>query len=290
MWFLALAGCANPISNELFNADEEFLSVLPSQQRIGFVGPFANITLQPEDDPVLVEAFDIAEDLDALLTLVTTVADVLRSTEPSERSDTHRTWSPRSMATPEGAPADLWWIRATIARSARGADFTWSIDGATSADGPWTVLGSGRHDPDGLGTLHWDYAAAGELLAVDLPAEMDVDYDETAADRDVQISIQPADIALPMQFAFAGRSVFGWTGDFALTEDGATWPGAARVLLLDDHSGRGEGVLQRPDGEVAFATCWNATGLQVWSEGGADIPVVGVPADCPVPDLFDLSE
>ncbi|MCB9679546.1 MAG: hypothetical protein H6737_30855 [Alphaproteobacteria bacterium] len=288
MWLaLALLGCENPISNELFYADEEFLAVLPSQSRLGFSSLYANTAVQPGDDPLLVAGFDAAAELDEALTIVTTVGDVLRSTPPLERSDTHRTWGERSIAAPDDVPTDLWWIRATIVRAAPGADFTWTIEGAPSADGPWEIVGSGRHDPDGIGTVHWDFAAMGAALGVEVAGELEADYDETGADREVAFTLPPpAGIGLPAQYHLAGRTVFGWTGELALTTDAEAWPGAAQIFLDESHAGRGHGIVQRPDGEVAFQTCWNAEGAQVFSLGDVDFPAVGAPADCPVPDVF----
>ena len=285
MWpVLLLGGCANPISNELFYADEEFLSAFPSQERVGFSSVYANSNLQSPSDPLLQHVADAASDLDPLLTLITTVSDVLRSTAPSERSDTHRSWSERSMVTPEGSSRELWWIRSTIVRTDVGADFTWTIEGAPQVDGPWVEVAIGRHDPDGLGSFSWDFVSTSQIVGLDYDIGFEADYTVVNDERETQIDVD-AGLAFPLRFNFVGPNIFAWTGFFELTNDAVSWPGAAQIFLAADGSGRGEGTLQRIQDEVNFESCWDASGSPVFSAGSADMESVGQPADCTVPDF-----
>jgi len=286
MWALVLAwGCTNPISNELFYADEEFLSAFPSQDRIGFSSVYANAGLESSDDPLLTHASIAASDLDPLLTVITTVSDVLRSTTPSERSDTHRSWTERSMIAPEGSSRELWWIRSTIVRTDVDSDFSWTIEGAPQIDGPWDEVAIGRHDPDGLGTFSWDFVATSQIVGLDYDIGFEADYATVNDERETQIDVD-AGLAFPLRFNLVGSNIFAWTGFFEITTDGVSWPGTAQIFLGEDGAGRGEGTLQRIDDEVRFESCWNSGGSQVFTTGSADMESVGQPADCTVADVF----
>jgi hypothetical protein len=289
-WAL-LGGCANPISNEVLNADEQFLAALPSTDRVGFTGPFRGLGADEDDDPVLRHGLEIADDLDALLSLMTGVSDILRTSTPSTRTDTNRDWEARSIVAPDDATADLWWVRASIVRASAEADLLWSIEGSASADGPWVEVGSGRHDPDGIGDLFWDFEATGEVFGTDLPGVLEVDYDESTPDREVDLTVFFTDGSLPAQFGLFGRNAFTWTGDFTLTDDGLTWPGGAAIVVLDTGAGRSIGGIELLDGPLEFESCWASTGQTTWLEattvGDVTIPAVGEEADCVVPDVLD---
>lgn len=288
MWVLGLLACQNPITNAVFYEDEAFLSALPSADRVGFSSHFAGLAPGPDADPLLLHALAEAEALDPLLSLTTGVADVLRSTTPAERSSTHRSWSARALAAPPDAAVDTWWIRADIVRADEVSDAIWTVEGAPGADGPWGELGRGRQEPGGAASYVWDLALTGDLLGQDLGVEMDVELaqdDGDPARREVSVRF-PASLAIPREYALQGREGFGWTGWLDLGGSGPE-PGVGQVILLADHSGRGQAIVLRDEGEVGWGSCWLADGRTSWAQGDAeDLPAGGDPSTCTVPDVF----
>ncbi len=288
--WLWLSGCSNPISNEVLNADEQFLAALPSNDRVGFTAPFAGLQVDDDDDVVLLHGLEIAEELDVLLGLMNGVADILRTSTPTTRTEENRDWDPRSVVAPDDAEADLWWVRASVVRAEAGADLLWNIEGATGPDGPWVEVGHGRHDPDGIGLLTWDFAATGEIVGADLPGILEGDYDETTGEREVDLTVFSTAGELPFQFSLTGRNGFAWTGDFSITDDGMTWPGGAGMVLLDNGAGRSYGILELPDGSLEFESCWSSAGQTTFitgtSVGEVTVPEDGSESACVVPDVL----
>jgi hypothetical protein len=272
----------------VFNADEEFLAALPSGDRVGFSSHYAGRVVGPDTDPLLTAALGEAAQLDPRISLVTGVMDVLRSTEPAERSETHRIWSARSLAAPAGASADSWWIRADLVRSAQGADILWTLEGAEGPDGPWTTVGVGRHDPTGVGEFTWNLAATDALVGRDFGDVLEVDYEDPSADLGVRSATMrlPAAFGGGQEFLLVGDEHFAWTGDFVVVPDGSEEPGGARIALSMDGSGRGEGEVVRDGAPQAFASCWGPAGERVWSDGGDGLPAVGDVGACSLPADF----
>lgn len=274
----------------MLNADEQFLAALPSNDRVGFTEPFAGLSIDDDDDLVLQHGLQIASELDALISLMTGVSDILRTSTPTTRTETNRDWEARSVVAPDDAEADLWWVRASIVRASREADLLWTVEAATGPDGPWVEVGFGRHDPDGVGTLTWDFDATGSVIGSELPGILDIDYDETTEEREVELIVTPTDGGLPFAFGLTGRNAFAWTGDFTLTDDGQTWPGGAVIVLLDTGAGRSSGLLELPDGSVDFESCWSSGGQTTWATattvGDVTIPAEGTESACLVPDVL----
>lgn len=278
---LLLLACNNPLSNEVFYADDQFLQVFPDTRKVGFSNAFAGYP-RNTDDPILLAAVEQAEVIEPGLTLMIGVSDLLRNTEPSERSETHRRWDPRSVAAPTGSGIDLWYLRADIARSGRDSDFNWQIEGSRSEDGPYVLLGWGRHHPDGEGELSWDFPATGELF--DLGSDgalLDGTY-TGASNRHTELTIATTSIT-DAQYTLAGDNFFGWVGSVDL--DGTPQIGAGQVYIRNDGAGRGIAVVY-PDGvEAIHETCWGILGQSTYATGSL-LPALGTEADCLAEDVF----
>ena len=278
---LALAACNNPLSNDVFYADDAFLDALPDADRIGFSSA---LTRYPRGgvDPVLGAMAIEAEHLNPSITLVIGVTNVLSNSSPDERGDTFRHWAARAVSTPSGAERELYFMRADIAQSTPDSDFTWQIEGAVEEDGPWQVLGSGRHDPDGSGVFTWDLSMTSELVGADPIGTLDATYDGRDDSRVTEFDIR-ANLVTTRTYSFVGGNQFTWVGEVQLGDEPVE--GAGRVFVQADGAGRGL-LTVYPDGtEQLQEGCWGINGETQFANGTL-IGASGDPASCSVGNPF----
>lgn len=280
---LALVGCPNPISNEQFLADQEFVAALPGSSRMELGLPFSQ--LQVGNDLFLENAAEATSRFDQLTKVPSRIVDALGT--PNERSIIHRTWDARTMVAPDGSSTETWRIRANITRTDEEGDFVWSIEAANEEEDDWFEIGFGRHDPDGSGTFLWDFAVQDRLLDTTYGVRLDTSYTQVDDQREVEV-IVPVPRGLPQVYVLVGESIFGWSGDLSMT--GELLPGAAQMYVQSDGSGRAIGVLQREEEELNFSACWSATGDTLFASGSVpSLPQTGTEEDCPVQDVLSAN-
>lgn len=278
---LLLTACNNPLSNEVFYADETFLAVFPDTERIGFSDAFASYP-RNTDDPILLAAVAEAEEIEPTLKLMIGISDLLRNTEPTDRSNTHRRWAPRSVAAPPEASIDLWYLRADIARSGADSDYSWQIEGSREEAGEYALIGWGTHTPDGEGELSWDLPATAALFGLQVgPALLEASY-SGATDRHTEIAVQTTTIT-QAQYSFDGQSFFGWVG--SVDVDGTPQVGAGQVYIRPDGAGRGIVVVYPEGVEEVQESCWGLAGQSEYTTGSL-LHERGVETDCLVEDVF----
>lgn len=275
---LFLLACNNPISNAAITADEDFLEALPGSNRLAFPQHFRE---RPTggDEEFLEVAGRAADDLDALLAPFVFVGDVLRSTEPSERSASHRLFDARTISSPDGALQPSWWVRANLTRAGEFADILWTIEGALAPEGPWTTLAQGRHATDGVGSMTWYAPEMATLLGIDVPVDrLEVDYTDArdGSPREVVLRL-PEAYGFPVEYAFYDEVGFQFPLEDAL---GTEAPAILVMVNLPDRRGRVDGVLFL-DEERPFTTCWDASGDRVYASGTAGLPEIGTEGACP---------
>lgn len=280
MLLTALFACENPISNAVFEADSDFAAALPGAVRLGLPARLRDL---PEggDELLLPEARAAAGEIEPLITSVVALGEVLRTTDPTERSPTHRLFAPRTLTAPAGSSVPTYWIRADLTRAAEDADIDWTVEAAVSADGPWTRLAWGQHAPDGLGELTWDAPVLSALVGDGGTYEaLTVTYDEGASrdERTVELEFPPT-LGPATFYAFVGDSGFGFSRPMDLTGEGPT-PAGVTLVVLPDGAGRAEGARLQGLEEVPFTTCWDSAGVRVYGSGGAGFPASGDAGAC----------
>lgn len=278
---LCLVACNNPLSNDIFYADDAFLDALPDTDRIGFSQPLTRYPRQGTD-PVLRAMATEAEHLDPSITLLIGVTNILVNSRPSDRGDNYRHWDARAVSTPAGSTRELWFLRADIARSSAESDFTWQIEGAPEEGGPWQVVGSGRHDPDGAGSFSWDLAGTAALVGSPVIGTLDAVYTGTHADRETEFDIQASALST-RSYAFVGANVFAWVGEVQLPEQRVE--GAGMVFAQPDGSGRGQLTVYLDGAEQVQEGCWGINGETRYAAGSLT-EAVGQPSNCTVDDVF----
>ncbi len=278
---LLLAACGDPISNRDLVADGEFLGALPSEARIGTPADLVNFRLGTSTS--LGDAQTAMAVLDLLTAGARASTEALIAATPTERSDVLRAWEPIPAAAEIDGDTRLWWITAELVRADADADLEWTIRAADAKDGEYALVGEGRHDPAGTGTIEWDAGALGAIVGA--PASYDtlsVAYDDTGADdggRDVTIIGSRGGIPADT-WALVTTAAFAWTGGFTVTDDAEPAPGYALVYAIAGVGGRAEGEVTRDDATVAWEACWNAAGDEVYFAGDAGVTQVGVPGNC----------
>ncbi len=278
MLVLALLACENPISNAVLLADEAFATALPGAERLGLPANLRALPLSG-DEPLLDEAAAAAAGFEPLLTPLVTAGEVLRSTTPSERGPTHRLYEPLALSSPEGAARPTYWVRATLTRAGDAGAILWTLEGAPTADGPWSTLGSGRHEPDGTGSLTWDLATLDAIVGGIPGDELRITYDDHGIEegRTVEFTFPPR-LDFPLYYAFYADAGFSFTRRMPLA-DTHPYPTLVTLVVLPDGRGLAEGLWVRDDVEYPFFLCWDTTGDRVHADGA--LPPMGSSADCP---------
>lgn len=276
MLLFAMLACENPISNELFEADETFLVALPGTGRTGFP---ANLRALPvADDPLLVATRSAAERLEPLLARVNHVGETLRSTSPDERSPTHRTFAARPITLPERL--DPFYVRADLVRADADSEVVWSIDAATDQEGPWETIARGVHEPDGSGTATWHDGLIASVSGTSSDYDdLTIAYDDPgpAEQRAVELTFAVG-LGLPEAYSFEGDEAFGFFGVVDLGSVGPL-PSFIATWSASDGRGRAEGIQLLDEAERPFVVCWDATGARVFAEGEG-IEATGSAASC----------
>jgi len=285
---LLSAGCANPISNQLFYDDALMVAALPSEER---VGPPSEVRLaRVGDSELLALAVAEAAVLDDLTEVVARSGDLLRSAQPSERTDVGRTWEAAQVAGDLAGERVSWWIRGEVLRPDEQADITWSMEIAPAADGPWVEVGVGAHEPDGDGGFTWEIGPSLEAMGRDpaeAPGQVTATYtlEDDGETRNLELAYDDGEVAFG-PWVMVGDIALGWQGQLALTDaDGQLVEafGAASVITTPD-GGWGMGELY-PAGETwSFTTCWDSNGDRQYEEG--DLDPVADPGACTVDDPF----
>ena len=278
---LLLAACGDPISNRVLAADGEFRGARPSDARLE--SPAALRDSRLGTSGTLGDA-QAAMTLVDLLTLGARAStNALLATTPAQRSDVLRAWEPIPAAAEIGDDTLLWWITAELVRADADADLDWTIQASGTKDGEYALIGEGRHDPAGTGTIEWDVGALGALVGV--PASYDaitVTYDDTGAEdggRDVTITGFRGEIPAET-WALVTTAAFAWTGVFTVTDDAEPAPGYALAYAIAGVGGRAAGEITRVDQTTAWEACWDPAGDEVYFAGDADVTQVGVPGNC----------
>jgi hypothetical protein len=271
-----LTGCApDPITNAVFYEDEAFLAALPSEEDLAV--PDGLSEPPSGSSAVLASAASAADALDDVWAPFVAAAETLRAETPDRRSDTERGWDGVLVATTTDEGVDSWVIDCTIVRPDDGGPVTWEMTRAESSGDERIAWASGEEGAfrlllDGGEALEvtWTPAAAGH------PEDRRVDAEVVGA------------TGLPTDRAWGlyGAQGLAWSGRFAITEDGASWPGWAVAAHLDT-GGRATGEVWRDAETLAFETCWDAEGNDVWMSGDDDVPEIGASSACTVPDLPD---
>jgi hypothetical protein len=271
-----LPGCAGgPITNAMFYEDEEFLAGLPSMEDLAVPAGLADAPAGSSD--VLAAAAAAADEIDDLWGPFAASADTLRAEPPDRRGEMERGWDDVLVATTTDDGVKSWVIGCTIVRPEDGGPVTWEMTRAEGAGDEPIAWASGEEGAfrlllDGGEALEatWTPAAAGH------PEDRRVDAEVVGA------------TGLPTDRAWGlyGAQGLAWSGRFAITEDGASWPGWAVAAHLDT-GGRATGEVWRDAETLAFETCWDAEGNDVWMTGDDDVPETGASTACTVPDLPD---
>jgi hypothetical protein len=285
-------GCGPAISNELFLEESEFLAALPGAERLA---PPSSIFLAPNGDSLLLRAAkEAATDWDRLVAVLAVSGDGLRAeAEGAERSEVVRRWADVNVAHRFGpfdplgfaAVSADWFVSAEILRLGE-TTFEWTLSVASGAQDEEVIVASGVHEASG-GTFTWDAESAAVALGVVPGAEvgaLDIDYalpigDGTVTEVD---ATQRLAAGTGRSFTIAGDEILAFDGAiFAITSDGAEWPGAA-VVVHGAIGGRAEGVVVQ-DGETKpFGSCWDEAGQTTWLGGDPAIAADGAEAACAV--------
>jgi hypothetical protein len=264
-----LASCGAPISNDVLIEDAAFAAALPDSDRLA--APGALRTAAIGDSAVLQAAVDATVRVEALGALAVAAGEALAAAAPDVRSAEVRSWDAVATAAQIDGVTYTFFARGEVAEPLDGGDLDWQVELATEASGPWVTAGTGRHDPgDGTGDLRWDFAS---LPVAELSGSLDASY-VLGPPRQVELVATDA-LDLPTLWTLQGSDALGWTGSFAVTSDGATWPGSATATAT-----RADGRVDTADGTLAFSTCWSAAGDTVWTGGDDGIGAVGAEAAC----------
>ncbi len=146
-----LAACDNPISNQIFVEDAEFLAALPNEERhtVRFVEDLeadddAAKSLLPlpgqlEEPDLSLWGEELAVQANLALAELMLLTSYARDSEPSLREESVRSWGPTSLST--GTRALL---LADVVRSGVG-QYDWAFQLAENSAGPWESFFSGTH-------------------------------------------------------------------------------------------------------------------------------------------------
>lgn len=278
-----VAGCGDPISNQLLYEDELFLAALPSIDRLA---PPADVRIaRVGTSALLASAVAQAATLETLAYVVGVTGEALRGQPPDERSDAVRAWDPVSTAIrlDEDSPSVVFWVRGEVAEPAGRGDLDWTIEVAPAREGPWVVAGRGAHE--GLsGSFTWEIADHAALLAPgeETPDHFAIAYTDPEPGRPRSLMVDDEDLEFGGTWDVAGEQLLTWIGPVALTPGSAGAPGAAQILHDPELGGRGTGVVVTVDGELPFDACWDANGNDVWVSGGG-APTAGDASRCEIP-------
>jgi hypothetical protein len=276
---IGLAGCASPITNELFYEEAAFLDALPTAGRLA--APSAFVDAVPID-PVFTSAAAAAEELQGLTQPLLVCTDALVATPPDARGDTFRTWDLVPVVVVTGTGSFEWWVRGTVVE-VDGTAWTFTIDGAPGRAGPWAELASGRHEASKAGFVTWNVANLGEVLGIEATGLVEYVYapleDGTTA-FEARLLSDPFATEPLSYWGVQGDAALSWSDRFEVTSDGETWPGVA-VAVQTPAGGRADGVVWRTDSrQVSFGACWDDTGSTVWTGGDPEAVAVGDPEAC----------
>ncbi len=295
---LGLGACANPITNLPFYEDAAYVAALPSETRFGV--PTQVRLARVGTSKLLADAVAASADMQDHVETVLRSGEVLRSAEPDERTDVARSWDGVQVAGDLDGERFTWWARGEVVRIQEGGDVTWAIDVAPDPDGPWSPVGSGRHDPSGYGTADWDLQTVVELLAaqastgaeVESVGQLALDYEDDFEGSGVRaVTIEHSDGPdLLDQWTAIGPVALAWFGPNTLSEPERA---GAFQIYTDDGGGWGLGELYDDDATLDLITCWSPVGDTVYASGslldegnGAVLSATGSESDCPLPYPF----
>jgi hypothetical protein len=240
------------------------------------------------DAHLLERAVFASSDLDDLLDPLIASGEALHEAKPTRSRDTLRTWSPVATAATRASGNVVWWVRGEVVRPSDQDDLTWSLEVASTRDGPWIVAATGEHDPDGSGSLSLQVTDVAETLGEEnLLGELTVSYTDKGPDTERNAEYEVRDILASQRFwQVASQTTLIWNGSFAITEDGREWPGTVQVFHDTEDGGRATGLLYKEAGvPLAFQACWDSLGDTVWTTGADDIQESGSEAACQTPEL-----
>jgi hypothetical protein len=241
------------------------------------------------DAHLLERAVVAASDLDDLLDPLVASGAALHEAQANRSRDSLRTWSPVATAVTRPSGNVVWWVRGEVVKPSNQDDLTWSLEVASTRDGPWTIAATGEHDPDGNGTVSLQVTDMADSLGEENPlGELTMSYNDKrgpGTERTAEYEVQDV-LASQRYWHVTSQTTIVWDGSFALTEDGREWPGTAQVFHDDKDGGRAMGLLYKEAGvPLVFEACWDSKGDNVWTTGADDIRESGSEDACQTPEL-----
>ena len=271
-------GCGEPISNAWFYSGDELSSALPSTDRL--TPPLAFLAETVPDDLVFASGRDIALLAHSALLVPASAGDALRSTPPESISEERRTWEPMLIAFSSGFGVSSLWIRGEVLAPAND-DLRWTLEGASTEQGPWAPLGEGWHEPtEGAGAMSWSAGEASALLQDGPSGTLSIEY--TDEPREVVLSWSAA---LDDDLVYRDESDLEWSDQISVTDDGSAWPATTSGWAVVEIGGAAEGVISTDITDLAFVQCWNDAGQTVYRDGDDGITPVGDEQACPSPPI-----
>ncbi len=271
--FVALVGCAQPISNASFYEDAAFVRVVPSSAELA---PPAGFEAPPEGaSPLLQSAVAAAGDFVEATAPIGAVGDALRATPPTVRTADTRTWERLTIAWTGRDGVEIAWIRAVIVDG--DALFDVVIDTASDPDGPYAPIADGWRLEDGEAHLAVDAAALAAALGHEPSLALSIDLVPTDGGKDVHVA--RTDGTLDIEAWVVRGTSFGFSADLALTEDGEVWPGTT-FARNEPSGGRATGEVRPGDAVLGFEACWGPDGATAYVGGDPGILSEGQVTDC----------
>jgi hypothetical protein len=287
--FAALAGCADPVSNDIFLADLDFVAALPASDRL-------TMDLRSSDDEAPAAASEtldlrslsqlLADDLGAIYTDALDTVDLVRQGPPAERGTNSRSWGPFDVGV-DGRIVNL--DMARIGDRTFTWSFAWSeLDGS----GERAFFGgehfAGATVGEGDGSFRYDFADAAELVGDTAAGELEIEYDLRVG-RELRVYLlgyqsDPDEAPLDLDVWFFED---GDARDFEFfTDEDDALEGLSSLMLrtrvLAEVGGRSDATVEALDGnQDEVSQCWDASGEVVWQADTLGLfETVGSESDC----------
>lgn len=294
----ALAGCAAPVSNDIFLADLDFVAALPASDRL-------SMDLRDGDDDGGAESTEeldlrvlsqtMADDLGSVYADALTTVDLVRQGPPAERGTNSRSWGPFDVGV-DGRIVNL--------DMARVGDrtFTWSFAWSELDGSGERAFFGGEHFAGatvgaGDGSFRYDFGDAAELMGDAAAGDLEVEYDLRAG-RELRVylvgyQVDPDAAPLDLDAWFLED---GDERDFEFgTDEADAFEGLSslqlRTRVLSQVGGRSDATVEGLDGtEDDISQCWDSGGALIWQADTLGlVEPVGVETDCAYPDRAEVA-
>jgi len=286
-----LAACGAPISNAPFTEEGAFLDALLAQDDLAAPEALLAVSADGGTAPLLVQARLALDAYEGLLAFPVAVCGQLAEVGPTQRTAVRRIWSPTALTVPVATDADggqrleTIWVQAEVLRVDE-ARFEVRVDARETETVSAFTIATGFVD-DGASVWRWELDRVATVLDLDVGrlATLELAH-EPAGGADGGRRVE-ARYGTPPTFdaswVLDGDAAFAFSGRFAVTTDGLTWPGYLTVVHTVD-GGRGLGEVDVAGETLSFGSCWEGDGTGIW-QGGEDprIATAGDPAACPDP-------